>query len=128
MCLAAFLENMSETYFIRMLITGDMQARIKAECLSILFKSLSTYFMLTKGLDLLAYSLSQLIYSIMLLTLYPLLASNTDQSGLIQLRQIPGSGKNKAKKDRLMIERILWWVSKEKLGAQYINKDHMIFL
>ena len=27
-----------------------------------------------------------------------------------------------------MIERILCWVSKEKLGAQYINKDHMIFL
>ena len=83
MCLAAFLENMSETYFIRMLITGDMQPRIKAECLSILFKSLSTYFMLTKGLDLLAYSLSQLLYSIMLLTLYPLLASNTDQGGLM---------------------------------------------
>ena len=128
MCLAAFLENMSETHFIKMLITGDMQPRIKAECLSILFKSLSTYFMLTKGLDLLAYSLSQLLYSIMLLTLYPLLASNSDQSGLIKLRPMPGSGNNKAKKDRLMIERILCWVSKEKLGAQYINKDHMIFL
>ena len=84
--------------------------------------------MLTNGLDLLAYSLSQLLYSIMLLTLYPLLASNTDQGGLIQLRPIPGSGKKKAKNDRLMIERILCWASKEKLGAKYINKDHMIFL
>ena len=67
MCIAAFLENLSEPFYIHMLLTGDMQPRIKTECVGILLKSVATYYLLINNFNLLAYSLSQLLYSVSLL-------------------------------------------------------------
>jgi len=77
MCVAAFLENLSEPYYVHMLLTGDMQPRIRAECIGILLKSVATYFLLLKNFNLLAYSLSQLLYSISILLFYSYLSGQS---------------------------------------------------
>ena len=73
MCLAAFIENLSEPYYIHMLITGDIRPRVKTECVGILIKSVSTYYLLRNDFNLLAYAISHLLYSLTLVVLYPYL-------------------------------------------------------
>ena len=70
MCLAAFLENLSEPFYVHMLITGDIGPRVKTECVGILIKSVTTYFLLLNDFNLLAYAISHLLYSLTLFVFY----------------------------------------------------------
>lgn len=47
-----------------------MSARLKAEGCAMLFQSIATYLLLLKDYGLLAYALSQLVYSISLYSVY----------------------------------------------------------
>jgi hypothetical protein len=70
-CLAAFIENLAEPYYYTMLWKGDLQGKVKTELIALTVKSLLTYWLLTQDFKLLAYSISQLVYSVILVLTYP---------------------------------------------------------
>ena len=72
-CLAAFIENLVEPYYYTMLWKGDLQGKVKTELVALSIKSLLTYGLLLRNFNLLAYSIAQLTYAIVLLVMYPCL-------------------------------------------------------
>ena len=72
-CLAAFIENLVEPYYYTMLWKGDLQGKVKTELVALSIKSILTYGLLLKDFSLLAYSIAQLAYSIVLVVMYPCL-------------------------------------------------------
>ena len=84
--LAAFLENMSEPYYVDMLLTQDLAPRVKAEGIAFLVKSIITYILLKREWHLLSYAIAQLTYSISLLALYPLLSKS--ESDLYTVKEL----------------------------------------
>ncbi len=55
---SAVLENLSEPFYVRILISRDFKHKAYAEGLSILAKSLSIYFLLRLQWDIMAYAIA----------------------------------------------------------------------
>lgn len=73
-CLAAVIESTVEPYYYTMLWTGDLQGKVKTELVALACKSSLTFALLKYfDLNLLAYALAQLVYSVILLAMYPIL-------------------------------------------------------
>ena len=70
-CFAAFLEGLVEPYYYTMLWKGDLSGKVKTEMVALTVKSILTYTLLLRGLNLLAYSLAQLAYAGILVMAYP---------------------------------------------------------
>ncbi len=69
-CVAALIENACEPFYVLMLLRMDLQNRVKSEGLAIFVKSVSLYIFLHFNLGLLAFSLAQITYCLMLLSMY----------------------------------------------------------
>ena len=70
--IAAFVENLSEPYYVEMLLNMKFQVRAKAESISIFIKSILIYFLVLNKMGLLAYAIAQLIYGGSLFIMYTL--------------------------------------------------------
>ena len=56
--IAAFVETLSEPYYVVMLLNMDFPRRAKAESVSIFVKSVLIYVLVYKGLGLLGYAIA----------------------------------------------------------------------
>ena len=70
---AAYVESLCEPFYAKMLLDMEFSMRAKAEGLSITVKTVLVYLLVFKGWGLLAYAVSQVAYSLMLLAAYILL-------------------------------------------------------
>jgi len=55
---AAFLENMSEPFYVIMLLNMEFSVRAKAESVAIFVKSVMIYLLIYKGYGLLGYAVA----------------------------------------------------------------------
>lgn len=67
---AAFIESLCEPFYAKMLLEMEFQMRAKAEGISITVKTLLVYLLVYEGFGLLAYAISQVAYSLVLLGAY----------------------------------------------------------
>lgn len=81
MCFAAIIESFCEPFYILMLLRLDLQNRVKAEGAAIFAKSISLYMLIMLDIGLLAFSLAQIIYCGVLITMYFILFRNEDNFG-----------------------------------------------
>ena len=71
LCTAAFVECLVEPYYYTMLWKGDLQGKVKTELVALCVKSLLTYVLLMYDFGLLAYSIAQMAYALVLFIMYP---------------------------------------------------------
>jgi len=58
LCVAAIIENCSEPFYARILVSRDFKNKVYAEGISIFAKSATTYLLLRRDWGLLAYALA----------------------------------------------------------------------
>lgn len=74
--MSAIIEAPSELFYVESLATDKVSARLKAEGVSLLLKSISIFLLLRLEMGLMAYALSSLLYSISLNVIYFLILPN----------------------------------------------------
>ena len=58
LCVSAIIENLSEPFYARILLSGDFKNKVYAEGVSIFVKSATTYLLLKMEMGLLAYAVA----------------------------------------------------------------------
>lgn len=80
--IAAFMENLSEPYYVVMLLNMEFSHRAKAESVSIFVKSILIYGLVYQGYGLLAYAVAQLMYALTMFCIYTVMNSLSQSKNL----------------------------------------------